>query len=324
MNEHTQNIRIANFGKRLTNSSSFGILIILIVMCVILSIASDKFLTFDNVLSVGRAFSFIAIMAIGECFVIITGGIDLSVSSVFAISGVVCALGIKTYDLPVFIAILLGLAVAMIFGALNGILTTKVKMPPFIVTLGMLSVARGLAYSITGGYPIPNFPVAFKFLGQGYMLGVPFPIIMLILLGIVFTVFLQSTILGRRIFAIGGNEKAAEITGVKVDRVKITVYIISSALAGLAGIMTAARLGVAQSTAGIGYELDTIAAVIIGGASVSGGRGTVVGAILGAAIMGVLKNGLVLLSVSAYWQQTVIGCVVILAVALDRLRYLRQ
>lgn len=306
---------------KIYKSSSFGVIAILLFMCIALTISTSNFLTADNLFSVIRAFSFTAIMAIGECLVIITAGIDLSVSSIFAFSGVISVMAMTKWGVPVVFGILIGLAAGVAFGLFNGIFITKFKLPPFIVTLGTLSIARGLSYGITGGFPLPNLPEAFKFIGQGYIWIVPFPMILLILLGIIFTIFLRTTILGRRIYAIGGNEEAARISGINTHRIKIIVYVLSGILASIAGMATAARLGVAQSTAGIGLELDTIAAVIIGGASVSGGVGTVLGTIIGAAIMGVLRNGLILLNVSAYWQQTVVGAVIILAVTLDQLRY---
>ncbi|NRF95674.1 ABC transporter permease [Paenibacillus frigoriresistens] len=306
--------------KKMYKFSAFGIVMILLSMCAILATVSDKFLTFDNLFSVFRSFSFIGMMAIGECLVIVAGGIDLSVGSVFAFSGVVSALGMTQWGLPIPVSLSLGLLSGVAFGWMNGLIITKVKLPPFIATLGTMSIARGLSYVITGGYPIPNMPESFKFIGSGHIGPIPFPVLLLIILGIIFSVFLRKTIIGRRIYAIGGNEEAARVSGIHINRVKIYVYTLSGFLAAVAGIATVARLGVGQSTAGIGYELDTIAAVIIGGASVNGGVGTVFGAIIGAAIMGVLKNGLILLNVSAYWQQTVIGCVVLLAVTLDLLR----
>jgi ribose transport system permease protein len=208
-----------------------------------------------------------------------------------------------------------------LFGLINGFLITRLHLPPFIATLGTLSVARGLSYALTSGFPLPNLPDAFKFIGQGYIRILPVPVILLVLLGVVFSFFLNNTIVGRRTYATGSNEEAARLSGVNTRTIKMIVYGLSGVLAGFAGMATAARLGVAQSTAGAGYELDAIAAVIIGGASVTGGVGTVLGTIIGAAVTGVLKNGLILLSVSAYWQQTVIGVVVILAVTIDLMRH---
>ena len=311
----------SNLVKRIRRSASFGIVMILLILCIFLSFASDQFLTQENLLSVFRQFSFIGIMAIGECMVIITGGIDLSVGSIFAFAGVTSAFAMTKMGMSTFAGLLVGLVSGLLFGLMNGLFVTRLNLPPFIATLGTLSIARGLSYALTSGFPLPNLPDAFKFIGQGYIGVIPFPVILLLLLGVIFTFFLNNTVTGRRVYATGSNEEAARVSGVNTKQVKMLVYSLSGLLAGLSGMATAARLGVAQSTAGIGYELDAIAAVIIGGASVAGGVGTVFGAIIGAAIMGVLKNGLILLSVSAYWQQTVIGAVIILAVTFDLLRH---
>ena len=313
-----------SIGKKILKSQIIGIVIILLVMCLALVISTEQFLVEDNIFSVLRQISFIAILAIGECLVIITGGIDLSVGSVFAMSSVVGAMSMAQWGVSVFMGIIIGLVVGALFGLANGLFITKLRLPPFIATLGTLSIARGLAYGVTGGYPISSLPPAFKYIGQGYIGPVPFPVILLVFFAIVFTIFLKRTVLGRRIYAIGGNEESARVSGIKVQSIKLIVYTLSGVMASVAGMATAGRLGVAQSTAGQGYELDAIAAVIIGGASVTGGIGTVVGAIIGAAIMGVLKNGLVLLSVSAYWQQAIIGFVIILAVSMDQLRFIRK
>ena len=314
-----KNKRKFSFGQ-VRKSSSFGVFLILVLMCLVLSLSTDKFLTSSNLLSVTRAFSFTALMAMGVCLVIITGGIDLAVGSIFAFSGVMSAIAMTSWGFNPVLGVIFGLLCGMAFGMLSGFLVTKVNMPPFIATLGIMSVARGLSFGITGGYPISGFTTGFKFLGQGYILGIPFPIIVMIVLGIIFTLFLNSTIIGRRIYAIGGNEKAAMVSGIRTDRIKMIVYAISGTAAGLAGIMTASRLGTAQSTAGLGYEMDAISAVILGGASISGGSGTIIGTIIGAAIMGVLRNGLVLLEVDAYWQQAVVGVVILAAVAFDQMR----
>jgi ribose transport system permease protein len=307
------------------NSTSFGIIIILVVMCLALTIAVGRiFLSADNLVSVIRQFSFIAIMAIGECVVIMTGGIDLSVGSVFAFSSVIGCMAMTKLNMGIAGGLLTGLLVGAAFGLLNGLFITKLKLPPFISTLGTMSIARGLAFGVTGGFPVSNLPDAFKFIGQGYVGPVPAPVIILIALTIVFGIFLHKAIVGRRIYAIGGNEEAARLSGVRVERIKVLVYTLCGLLAGLSGLMTAGRLGVAQSTAGNGYEMDAIAAVIIGGASLSGGVGNIAGPVLGAAIMQVLRNGLVLTGVSAYWQQAVIGIVIIIAVAFDKLRQTKK
>ena len=318
------------FLRKIRRSSNFNTLLILAVMCLILSVAvGDKFLTVSNITNVVRQFSFIALMALGMLLVIITGGIDLSVGSVFAFSGIIACMAIVQWNMPVLLGVLLGLLVGTVFGYLNGVMITKLKLPPFIATLGTMSIARGLSYGITGGYPIGSLPESFKFIGLGMIpsdgpVRIPTPIILMVVFALGFSFFLKKTIVGRRIYAIGGNEEATRISGVKVGRVKRIVYAVCGFMAAIAGIATAARLGVGQSTAGVGYEMDAIAAVIIGGASVSGGSGTVLGVIIGAAIMGVLNNGLVLLNVSAYWQQAVLGLVIIAAVTFDKLQSKRK
>ena len=312
---------VATALRRVVKAESFGIVLILLIMGTFLAFASDQFLTQENLLSVFRQFSFIGIIAIGQCLVIITGGIDLSVGSVFAFAGVTSAYAMTKMGMGVPAGIAIGLGTGLAVGLLNGLFITRLRLPPFIATLGTLSIARGLSYALTSGFPLPNLPDAFKYIGQGYVGIVPVPVLLLIALGIVFSFFLENTIVGRRTYATGSNEEAARVSGVDTRAIKMLVYGLSGALAGFAGMATAARLGVAQSTAGAGYELDAIAAVIIGGASVTGGVGTVLGTIIGAAVMGVLKNGLILLSVSAYWQQTVIGVVVILAVTIDLMRH---
>jgi len=295
-----------------------SVILILVVLSLILTITTDNFLTQKNIFSVMRAFSYIAVIAIGECFVIISAGVDLSVGSVFGFVGLCTAFMIQNLGFDPALAILLGIIIGTAVGSLNGLLITALKIPPFIATLGMLSVTRGLAYALTTGYPIRT-PTNFNTIGQGYLWVVPLPVVYMLVAVAIFTFVLEKTVFGRRVFAIGGNEEAAAISGVNVKRIKLLVYSLSGMLAGLSGIITTARLGVAQSTSGVGYELDVIAAVIIGGASLTGGKGTVVGAMLGAAIMGVLRNGLILLNVSPYWQQTVIGIVILAAIAGDQL-----
>ena len=313
-----------NFLKKLRASNNFNTVLVLIGMCIVLSVAvGDKFLTVSNITNVVRQFSFNALMALGMLLVIITGGIDLSVGSVFAFSGIISCLAITKWGCPVWLGVLLGLMAGALFGYLNGTLITVMKLPPFIATLGTMSIARGLSYGITGGYPVSSLPDSFKFIGLGMVpsvgpIQIPTPIILMVVFALFFSFFLKKTVAGRHIYAIGGNEEATRLSGVRIYRVKRMVYTLCGLMAAIAGIATAARLGVGQSTAGQGYEMDAIAAVIIGGASVAGGSGTVMGVIIGAAIMGVLNNGLVLLNISAYWQQAVLGVVIIAAVAFDK------
>lgn len=307
-----------------THSTTFGVFLILVLLCVVMTIvAGNVFLTKSNLLSVIRQFSFTAIVAIGVTLVIITGGIDLSLGSVYALAGVFSGIAMVNWGCSDFISLLVGLGVAALCGLINASFVTLLSFPPFISTLGMMSVARGLAFGITNGYPIYGLTDSFKFMGQGSVLGIPMPILLMLVLAIIFSFFLRKTKTGRRIYAIGGNEDAARVSGIAVNRIKVIVYIASATLAGFAGILASARLGTAQPAGGTGMEMDAIAAVIIGGASLSGGVGNIAGAIIGAAIMGVLDNALTLLSVSAYWQELVIGVVILCAIALDRVRSIR-
>lgn len=298
---------------------AIGILIALLLMIVILSIATPYFLVPDNILSVIRNFSFVAIMAIGEMIVIITAGIDLSVGSVLGLTSCVVALCLQA-GLSSPLSVAAGVSLGIFIGFLNGLLITRLKLPPFIVTLGMLSIARGVAYIITNGWPVSGFSKEYMFLGQGRLGFIPFPIIIMILLAAAGAIFLNTTKWGRWIYAIGGNEISTHLSGVPVNKVKILAYTISGFTAAVSGVLLIARLGVAQPTGGLSYELDVIAAAVIGGTSLMGGAGTVTGLLIGAAIMGVLRNGLVLLGVSASWQQVALGLIIVLAVALDQIR----
>ena len=309
-----------SFFQALKAYQNFSIICILLGMCIIMSFASPNFLKSENLFSVARAFSYIAIMAIGECMVIITAGIDLSIGSVFGLAGVITTIALTKWGFGVVAAVLAGILVGALAGSLNGLLITKIKLPPFIATLGSLSIARGVCFVLTRGYPIIGLPDNFLILGQGYWGIIPIPVIIMLILVVLFSLMLNRSVLGRRIYALGGNEEATRISGVNVDKIKMIVYGLAGALAGFAGIITASRLGVGQAVAGDGYEMDAVAAVIIGGASLSGGRGSMSGMLVGAAIMGVLNNALVLLNVSAYWQEIVIGCVIIVAVTADQFR----
>ena len=317
--------------QRIFRVQEFGVFLILVALGLLLGIfRREAFLSVENLSYVARQFSFYAIMAFGECMVIITAGIDLSIGSIFGLSAVCAGLAMKfganvswLSSSPLVLAIvsfLGGMLVAIALGAINALFIAKTKMPPFIATLGMLSIARGLAEAVTVGWPIQITSEPFRYVGQGFISFIPVPVIIMILLAIGSTFFLRKTIVGRYVFALGSNEEAARLSGINVDRVKFLVYSLSGLFAGIAGMLLVARLGVAQSSAGFGYELDGIAAVVIGGASLMGGEGSILGVVLGAAIMGVIRNGLVLLNVSAYWQKAVIGAVLLAAIVLDQLR----
>lgn len=301
----------------------FGVFLILLVMSAGLSVYTDTFLTSTNIFNILRAFSWIGISAFGECMTIITCGIDLSVGSVMAISGLATAM-LLVRNVPVPLAVAGGLLAGLLIGFLNGLMITKGKLPPFIATLGMLLMARGLAYGLTGGWPVRDLPVSFRNLGQYDVpiagLGVPLPFIFMIALSIIMSLFLSRTVWGYRIYAVGGNETAARLSGINTDRVKLMIYSLCGLLTAIGGVLMTARLGVASPTAAAGYELDVIAAAVIGGTSMSGGEGTIFGVLIGAAIMQVLRNGLVLLGVSAYWLQAVQGLVIVVAIMIDQMR----
>lgn len=292
----------------------------LIILGIFFSIASPHFLKVDNLITVALQTAIIAIIAIGQTYVIITGGIDLSVGSIVAISGIVTSDALVK-GIPLPLAILLGLLVGVVCGLLNGVIISKLDIPPFITTLGMMGIARGVALVITEGIPISGLPSAFGVLGGGKLFNlIPYPIIIMIIIGIIMAFVLSKTTLGRYTYAIGSNKEAAHLSGINVKRTTIWVYVICGLMSGIAGILLSSRLISAQPTAGTGYELDAIAAVVIGGASLMGGVGTITGTLIGAFIMGVLRNGLNLLNVSPFWQQIAIGIVIIGAVYLDKIR----
>jgi len=287
-------------------------------ICLVLTIVAPGFADPANIQMVLRQISFNTVLAVGMTFVILTAGIDLSVGSVLGLAECVLAWVMVKADLAapaqVPAGMLAGLTVGAFCGLVNGFLVTAVRVPPFIATLGLMSAARGMALVITGGFSISPLPSAFKFFGQGMLLGwIPVPALIAGAVAAVGWVILRYTPSGRYVYAIGGNEEAARLSGVPVARCKLGVYTFCGLLAGLTGLLLGARLGSARPTDGLGYELDAIAAVVIGGTSLMGGKGSVGQSVIGAAIMGVLRNGLVLLDVSAFWQQVIIGAVIVLA-----------
>jgi ribose transport system permease protein len=300
-------------------------LIALLILMGALALLSDSFLSIQNFLNVGQQVAVLAIVAIGATFVIISGGIDLSVGSVLALSAAIFAALFANFGMPWPIAAILGLAVGGALGAVNGMAIVYGRLPPFIATLAMLSIARGLALVVTGGRPISGFPSSFRWIaGRELPFDLPFSVLLTLLLYSIASLVLRRTIFGRSTYAIGGNEEAAHRAGIAVNRVKISIYVLAGAMAALGGLILTARLNSAQPQAGAGLELDVIAAVVIGGASLSGGTGTVFGTLIGALIMGFLRNGLNLLNVSSFWQQVAVGVVIALAVMTDTLRRRRQ
>lgn len=291
----------------------------LIILFVGLSIASPHFLTQTNLSSVVRQTAVINIMALGMTFVIIAGGIDLSVGAILAMGGLLGTMAMEaghSIEMGILIGVLTGLA----WGLVNGLLITKLCIAPFIVTLGTLGIVRGLALIISDGLPVHRIPPGFSFLGEGNLLGVPFVLWLLVVCAAVTHILLEHTRFGRYTFAIGSNTDAAIYAGIPVVFHTTAVYAFCGMLTGLAGMVEASRLMTGQPTAGQGYELQAIAAVVIGGGSLRGGEGSAVGTLIGAFIMGLLSNGSDLLGISPYLQQAIIGAVIILAVALDELR----
>jgi ribose transport system permease protein len=284
-----------------------------------LTIATPHFLTAVNLSSVARQTAVINIMALGMTLVIITGGIDLSVGSTLAISGLFGSMAIKDGQ-PVLIAIAIGIGCGMLCGLLNGLMITRLRISPFIVTLGTLEAYRGVALVVSKGLPVHEIPDSFSYLGDGNLLGIPFSLWVLAICAVIMHFILENTKLGRYAFAIGSNQSAAYYAGVPIKFHLTSVYLIAGGLAGLAGMVEASRLMTGQPTAGQGYELQAIAAVVIGGGSLQGGEGSVIGTLIGAFIIGLLSNGSDLLGINPYWQQVTIGIVIIAAVGFDEFR----
>ncbi len=302
-----------------------NVFIALICLVILMSVSSPYFLKPDNIFNVLRGMSTIGIMAIGQTMVIITGGIDLSVGSLMAVSSMLTARLITVHDENAFLSVLCGLSFGLLLGTISGLIITRLKINAFITTLGMLSIGRGLTYLLATGIKggvASNIPVqnaSIIFLGNGYLGPVPFSVVLLLILVILAAVFLKRTVPGRYIYAVGSNERSARLSGVPVNKVRVFVYAITGFFCALAGIMVSGRLSTAATNIGIGNELDVIAAVVIGGASLQGGEGTVTGAIIGATIMAIVRNAFVLLHIPNHFQTITIGVVIILAVGLDQI-----
>jgi inositol transport system permease protein len=285
----------------------------------IISFISPQFLTVSNWTIIITQVSINALLAFGVTFVIITGGIDLSLGSIVAMAGVSAAMLAHPDSYPLIIPVLAGLLAGLIVGVFNGFLITKSKIAPFIVTLGTMTIVRGLALILSKGRPVSNLSDPFVFIGSGKFLGIPLLIFILILMFLLCSIILNKTVLGRYIYAVGGNEQAARASGININRIKMIVYSISGLLAGLAGILLTSRITTGQPNAGAGFELDAIAAVVIGGTSTTGGKGSMAGTLIGVLLIGVINNSLDLLNVTSYYQQVVMGIIIIGAVVLDSL-----
>ena len=303
-----------------------GVLVALLVLCIALSIASPYFFTLRNVFNVLQGMSTIGIMAVGTTIVLIAGGLDLSVGSVLAVGAVLTA-RLMTYNgVNPWLAVLAGLAAGAALGYVNGLLVTKAKIVPFIATLGTLSIARGLAFLLAtagAGTVASNVPMRDRgvaLLGAGYVGPVPVPVILMLLFVGLAALLLSSTVLGRQIYAVGSNARAARLSGIRVERVQLITYVVGGVLSAVAGVVTTGLLSTASTNLGQGVELDVIAAAVIGGTSLNGGEGTVVGTLIGAAIIAVVRNAFVLLGLPLHFQVMIIGLVILLAVGLDRRR----
>ncbi|MDB5263667.1 MAG: inner-rane translocator [Adhaeribacter sp.] len=301
------------------NIGKYGLLLALILLCTTLAIITPKFLTWPNLMIIVTQVTINALLAFGVTYVIITGGIDLSLGSIVAVTSVVTASFAHPDTYSLVVPLGLGLLVGMAFGAFNGLVITKGKVPPFIVTLGTMTIGRGLALIMSNGRPISNLSDSFNYIGGGQLFGIPVPIVILAVVFIICTLLLKKTIMGRYVYAVGGNEQAARASGISVNKVKMFVYTLGGGLAALAGIILTSRISTGQPNVGIGFELSAIAAAIIGGTSTSGGVGSITGTLLGALLIGVISNSLDLLNVTSYYQLVVMGLIIISAVLLDSL-----
>ena len=307
--------------------NKYGIVLILLAMLVAFSLLSEGFFTTRNIFNIIRQISFMGLIAIGVTMVILTGGIDLGSGSVLALAAVLATslaqlpesatLKYAGLSVPIGVPVLVALLIGALTGWVNGALIARFRIPPFIATLGMMTVARGFAL-IYSNKPLSQLTPEYNFIGQGAIAGVPFPVIVLLVVAVLTRIMLNNTRFGRYIYALGGNEQAARISGVNIDRVKIGVYTLAGLLSGLAGLVVSSRVGSGQPGQGVGIELDAIAAAVIGGTSLSGGIGTIWGTIVGALIIGVLDNGLILLNVDQYWITIVKGTIIVVAVIIDQ------
>jgi ribose transport system permease protein len=296
-----------------------AIFLALLIMMAVIQIMAPNFLSGSNIYLVSRQIALVAIVAIGELFVILTGGIDLSVGAIMGLAGVASA-GAMVAGVNPWLAILFGMVVGVLIGVFNGWLVSYVLIPPFIVTLGAQEIARGTILIVTKGWPITNIPKSILFIAQGDLLRIPVPVWIMLVVAVIAQMVLTKTSFGRRIYAIGGNETATFLSGVNVKKIKFFLYVIAAFTASIVGIILVARFESAQADAGTGWEMNAIASAVIGGTSLAGGAGSVLGCLIGACIIGILANGLVLMRVSSYWQTAIIGVVIVLAAVLDHFR----
>lgn len=300
------------------NIGDYGIIVVFLAMVLIFSLASSRFLSLNNVMNVLRQVSIVGIISVGMTFVLLTGGIDLSVGSIAGLSAIGASMLMVNFELHPVLSALIMLAVGILMGLINGFFVTYLNIPPLICTLGMMTSVRGLAYILSGGLPIFGFNQSFVVLGQGYLAFIPIPVIIMMLMFAVGVFYLAKTRNGRYIYAVGGNEEASRLSGISVRTIKLTVYSVSGFTSALAGLVMLARINSGQPNAGEGYEMDVITSCVLGGVSISGGQGKLLIVVFGVLIMGILTNGMTMLTINEYVQRCVKGMVLILAVALDQ------
>jgi len=318
--EQVEKISIKTSTKKFFSIENIGIYLFLVALIIFFSLMTRAFLTFSNFMVILRQVSIIGICAFGEAFVLISGGIDLSIGSVVALSGVIAATLSKFFGIPIPLAFIVGITAGGSAGLLNGILVTKAKIPPIIVTLGTLTIIRGLAFIVVGGVTIFGMPVNYRVLGRGYVGFIPIPILIMIIVFAILFLILNNLNFGRHIYAIGSNEEAAIISGINVNRTKIMVYVLCGLMAGLGGAILSSRLDSGQAATAQGLELDVLTAVVLGGVSIAGGKGRLESVFVGVLIFGILANGMVLLNIQHFYQLIIKGVVLLFAVGLDMLR----
>jgi len=309
----------ASWLTRMKRSTYVFPLVGFIAVSLVMIATTDNFLSSDNFLNIARQVSINAVIAVGMTFAILTGGIDLSVGAVMALSGTLMA-GTMVAGVPPSAAIVIGLGVGLVFGLFNGFFVAYAGMPPIIVTLATMGIARGLGLIYTGGYPIDGLPESFAFFGRGSFAGVQTPVIIMLLVFLIAYLILNKTPIGRYVYAIGGNEEATRLSGVRVSRYKLMVYSLSGLTSAIAGLILSSRLMSGQPNAGVSFEMDAIAAVVMGGTSISGGRGSIIGTLIGAMMLGVLNNGLNMMGVSPYVQNIIKGLIILFAIYISRER----
>ena len=313
----------ANWLTRMKRSTYFFPLAGLVAVCLVMIVTTDNFFSSDNFLNIARQVSINAIIAIGMTCAILSGGIDLSVGAVMALSGTLMA-GSMIAGVPPYAAILIGLGVGLAFGLFNGFFVAYAGMPPIIVTLATMGIARGIGLIYTGGYPIDGLPEAFAFFGRGTVFGIQTPVVIMLIAFFLAYLLLDKTPIGRYIYAIGGNEEATRLSGVRVARYKLFIYSLSGFTCALAGLVLSSRLMSGQPNSGVGFEMDAIAAVVMGGTSIAGGKGSIIGTFIGALMLGVLNNGLNMMGVSPYVQNIIKGLIILFAIYISRERKKRR